>query len=299
MIGLLLQLQLIVANQQSASASVLRGDSMVHMHVGNGPHEAAISPDGKIGVISIYGDRMPGNQIAVIDLASDSVIRTIDLGNYRRPHGMHFLSNTLLASTSEMSRNVVLVDVSKGAVVDTIPTTQRGSHMVAFTADLKHAYTSNVPDNTVSELDVVGRKFVRTFSVPNQPEGITVLPNGSEVWVGSNTTGKVSIIDTKSGEITHTLEGIKLPYRLGAAPNGKLVAIVDGDGNKLFVADVKDHKLTGSVDLVAPRGVSITRDSKLAYVTLEGGSVAVVDLGKLAVIKMYAVQASPDGVAVR
>ena len=78
----------------------------------------------------------PGNQLAVIDLVRDSVIRTIDLGQYTRPHGAAFLgnSNDRVALTSETTGNVVLVTLSTGAI-ETIPTNARTSHMIAVTAD--------------------------------------------------------------------------------------------------------------------------------------------------------------------
>jgi len=48
---------ILVANQQSASATIvdLATNTITHIPVGNGPHEAAISPDGKWGFISVYG----------------------------------------------------------------------------------------------------------------------------------------------------------------------------------------------------------------------------------------------------
>ena len=84
---------ILVANQQSASASIvdLATNTITHIPVGNGPHEAAISPDGRWGFISVYGVGGPqgaGNQIAVIDMAARKVVRMIDLGTYTRPHGM-------------------------------------------------------------------------------------------------------------------------------------------------------------------------------------------------------------------
>ena len=295
------QLQLVVANQQAGTASVLTpdGSTMVHLPVGEGPHEAVISPDGRTAVVSIYGARTPGHQLAVIDLTRDSVIRmiTLDAPPYFRPHGMAFLNGgKQLIATSEVAQKLVIVDLTTGAFVNAIPTNARGSHMVAVTADGKHAFTSNVPDNTVSEIDVAKGAFVRKFDVPLQPEGITVLPNGSEVWVGSNKTGAVSVISTSSGSITHTISGMTFPYRLGASPDGKLVAIVDGEGNKLQVASVAEHRLIGSIDLEKPRGVIITSDNRHAYVTLEGEQVVEVDLAALKVLRTFAVQASPDGV---
>lgn len=121
---------LLVANQRSASASIvdLATGSVTHLDVGTGPHEAAISSDGRWGVVTIYGAQTPGNQLAVIDMARRSIARTIDLGNYRRPHDVTFLprSTTRVAVTSEASQRVIEVDVEKGAVVGEVDTRANG-----------------------------------------------------------------------------------------------------------------------------------------------------------------------------
>src|SRR5687768_8975150 len=54
---------------------------------GDGPHEVAVSADGKTAVIANYGDSAnPGKTLSVIDVPGKKVVRTIDLGEYRRPH---------------------------------------------------------------------------------------------------------------------------------------------------------------------------------------------------------------------
>jgi len=54
---------------------------------GNGAHEVAVSHDGRWAVVSNYGVRgAPGNTLTVIDVAAAVVTRTIDLGEFRRPH---------------------------------------------------------------------------------------------------------------------------------------------------------------------------------------------------------------------
>lgn len=293
--------EVVVANQQSASASIMTGDgiSMKHVTVGAGPHEAAISPDGRVAVVTIYGTQTPGNQLAVIDLAGDTVTRIIDLGSYTRPHGAAFLAgrSDRVVVTSEATNNVVLVDLVTGAV-EAIPTQARASHMVAVTADGTRGWTANIVDNSVSEIDLTGRRFVRSFAVPARPEGIAVTPDGAEVWVGSNETGAVTVISTATGTIIHTLTGTTFPYRLTAAPDGSRMAIVDGTGNRLVIADVASHLIVGSIALDSPRGVAIAPDNRTAYVTLAGGLLAVVDIESMTVRRTLAVQASPDGVGV-
>lgn len=293
--------EVVVANQQSASASIMTGagTSMTHVTVGAGPHEAAVSPDGRVAVVTIYGTQTPGNQLAVIDLAGDTVTRIIDLGSYTRPHGAAFLAgrSDRVVVTSEATNNVVLVDLVSGAV-EAIPTQARASHMVAVTADGTRGWTANIVDHSVSEIDLTGRRFVRSFAVPARPEGIAVTPDGAEVWVGSNETGAVTIISTATGAIIQTLTGTTFPYRLTASPDGSRMAIVDGTGNRLVIADVATHRIVGSIVLDSPRGVAIAADNRTAYVTLAGGQLAVVDIGSMTVRRTLAVQASPDGVGV-
>ena len=291
--------EIVVANQQSASATIIEGTATRHLHVGNGPHEAAISPDGRTAVVTIYGAQVAGSQLAIIDLVRDTVVRTLELAPYTRPHGVVFLgeSNTRVAVTSESTQNVVIVDLETGEILP-VSTNARGSHMVAVDAAGRRGWTADIGSNSVTELDLSSRQRVRSISVPPRPEGIAVTPDGAEVWVGSNETGAVTVLSTASGQVVATLTQTTFPYRLTASPDGRLVAIVDGQGDRLVIGDVATHAITGSVPLPAPRGVAISPDSRTAYVTLAGGELAVVDLTTFAEVQRFAVQASPDGVAV-
>jgi YVTN family beta-propeller protein len=293
----------LVANQESASATVadFTRNSAFNLHVGTGPHEAAISPDGKLGVLSIYGDKTPGNQLAIVDLATRKLVRTIDLGNYKRPHGAIFLpgNSTLLAVTSEATQRVLLVDVTQGSIVAEIPTENPLSHMMGITADGKHIYTANVRAGSISELDVAKRAFTRQLQVATQTEGIAVRPDGKEVWVGSNDAGTVSIVDTKSWTVVAKISGFGMPYRIGISPNGKLAAICDPKDSSVHVVDVASRKLLGNITgLGAPNGVTIAPDNRTAFVTApDTREVVAVDLVSRTVRARMPVQSSPDGVA--
>ena len=293
---------LLVANQQDASASLidLRTDTMKFIPVGIGPHEAAISPSGRTGVVTIYGQRPPGNELAVIDIAAGSVTRTISLGQYTRPHGAVFIpgDETRVVVTSESTGNVVIVNLESGTVEAAIPTMAQGSHMAAITADGKRVFTSNVGSGSVSEIDLVGRKFVRAIPVAPRVEGIAVTPDGSLVFAGSNTDGTVSIIDTGTGSIVGTLTGFKLPYRLAASADGRTAMVCDPEGGAIAAIDVATRAVAWRLDgLASPRGVSIAPDGRTAFVTLaDDPSVGVVDMNAHKLVRTIPVGQSPDGV---
>ena len=131
----------VVANQQSASASIidLPAGTSTEVPVGTGPHEAAVTTDGRLGIVTVYGAQVPGSQLAVIDLATKKVVRTIELGDLRRPHGAVVISSNpdRVVVTSEMSQRIAIVNVTAGTVESVIPTDAGGSHMNAVCTPLQ------------------------------------------------------------------------------------------------------------------------------------------------------------------
>jgi YVTN family beta-propeller protein len=97
---------LVVANMNDNLATVLdvaTGAVRATLPTGEGPHEVAVSHDGRWALASNYGVRgKPGRSITVIDVTRATVDRTISLDGYLRPHGMVFLpGDTVVAVTCE------------------------------------------------------------------------------------------------------------------------------------------------------------------------------------------------------
>ena len=294
----------IVANKQAASASIIEvrtGATLATLPVGNGPHEVAVSRDGRWAVVTNYGAQSPGNSLTVLDLSTLTVARTIDLGEYRRPHGVQFIGATArVAVTSEVARMVVIVDIAAGSVLDMLPTNAAGSHMVGITADGARAWTANIGDGSVSEFDLLKGEFVRQVAVSTRTEGIGVAPDGRSVWVGSNDQHTVSVIDPAEGKVAAVLPSPGFPYRVSMSPDGKYAVVPQPEGGAVRIFDVATRKELGAVTLAGePVGTAVSGDSKRAYVSLQGtNEVAVIDLEKRVEIKRFPSGAGPDGIAV-
>jgi DNA-binding beta-propeller fold protein YncE len=89
--ALVAQGTLIVLNKAEASASLLdatTGTVVATLPTGTGPHEVAVSPDGRWALVANYGAGEGGRSLTVLDVPARRVERTIDLGDYRRPHGV-------------------------------------------------------------------------------------------------------------------------------------------------------------------------------------------------------------------
>jgi DNA-binding beta-propeller fold protein YncE len=295
---------IVVANKQAATASIIEvgtGKTLATLPVGNGPHEVAVSRDGRWAVVTNYGSQSPGNSLTLLDLSTLTVARTIDLGEYRRPHGAAFIGSTMkLAVTSEVTRMVVIVDAATGAVTNAIPTNAPGSHMVGVTADGARAWTANIGDGSVSELDLRGETFVRQLPVSTRTEGIGVAPDGRSIWVGSNDQHTVSVVDPATGKVAVVLPSPGFPYRVSISPDGKYAVVPQPEGGAVRIFEVATRKELGTVVLTGePVGTAVSGDGRFAYVSLQGtNEVAVVDLEKRVEVKRFAAGAGPDGIAV-
>lgn len=295
---------LIVTNKGPSTATIIDAESgraLTTLPTGKGPHEVVVSRDGRIAVVTDYGSQSGGSTLTVIDVPGLKVVRTIDLGEYRRPHGIVFLpGDSLVAVTSESSRNVVIVNVGAGVVRNAIPTQHNGSHMVGVTEDGARAYTGDIGSNTVSELNMLKGKYVRSWDVPTQPEAINVTPDGSEIWVGSNATGKVSVVNPTTGAITTAAEGFGWPYRVLFTPDVKTVLLPDLRREELRFVDRATHKELGRLSFAGggPQGITITPDGKYILQSLsQQGRVAVIDAMARKVVGYIPAGETPDGIA--
>jgi DNA-binding beta-propeller fold protein YncE len=314
---------LVVANQQGASATIVDAASMktiTTVKVGEGPHEAAVSPDGRWAVVTNYGTREAvGNSLSVIDLEAPTpvVTRTIDLGEYKRPHGAAFIQDgRKLVVTSEATQRLVMVDFASGKVDTALATNARGSHMVAVRRDGKRAWTANIGDGNITEFDLDARRTIRQLPAAPDDEGIATTPGGILVWVGSNTQKTVTIIDTQRGETIGTLSGFGFPYRIGISRTGRVAVVNDPTANKIWLFDVGTRRELAQIDLAkvegvrattggppgqagaGPEGVTFDPIADFAYITLHGtNQVVAVDLAANKVVGFGPVGEGPDGIA--
>jgi len=293
---------LIVTNKSVATATIIdvaSGRALATLPTGQGPHEIALSSNGGTAVVTDYGGPV-GRTLTVIDVPTRAVARTIDLGEYRRPHGIAFLpGDSLVAVTSEASQHVVIVNIAQGVVRRAIPTRNAGSHMLGLTADASRIYTGDIGSNTVSELNGRTGEYVRSFGVPRQPEAINVTPDGAEVWVGSNAEGKITVLDPRTGALRTAADGFGWPYRVLFTPDTRTVLLPDLENEVLRFLDRASHRELGRIAFSGggPQGITTTPDGRYAFQSLSQQSrVAVVDIASRTVAGHIPAGATPDGV---
>jgi YVTN family beta-propeller protein len=236
---------------------------------GKGPHELAITKDGKWAVTTDY---VGGNSLTVLDIAQTSVVRTISLKKYPQPHGILFMQDqTHVAVSSEGSNTAVIVNIHTGAIVKELDTTQNGSHMVALPALSNKVYTTNMADDSVSVLDVKTARLDKLIPMPKTPEAITINQAGTELWVGRNHDGLVSLFNANTNEQIKQWTGYTFPYRILLTRDERYGVIPDYRQNTLDVFDVANKTKLNRINLGAndgPKGVTFAPDDRTLFLSL-------------------------------
>jgi YVTN family beta-propeller protein len=307
---------IVTSNMNDNTASLVdaaTGRAIATLPTGEGPHEVAISHDGRTALVSNYGVRgKAGSTITVVDIAAARVVRTLDVSPHTRPHGMAFFpGDTLAAVTSETSGAVLVVEVRSGHVVDTLATQGRATHMIGLSTRGERMVTANIASGTISVIDPRDRSATRTITVAAQPEGIAIAPNGETAWVGSNRDHVVLVVDLRTNQPVDTLRGFGLAYRMAVSPDGRTAVITDPVDAKIHVVDAATRDERFVIDVArdsvlptaevagspSPEGVTISPDSRWAFVTLQGRNrVATIDLEHGAIVAMAPIGTWSDGV---
>lgn len=289
----------VVLNKQGANASFIdlaTATVVATAPTGPGPHELVVSRDGSVAVGTDYG----GQTLTVFGVPSASVLRTIDLGRYTRPHGIVFLpGDSLVAVTSESTGTVVIVRVADGEIVEALPTNAQGSHMVAATADGRTLWTGDMGSHTVTELARGSGSPVRALSAPEQPEAINVTPSGDRVIAGSNATGRVTAWTTSDGAATTVGEGFGWPYRIFFTPGVEQILVPDLRNEVLRFFDGDSYEELGRIAFAGegPQGLILHPDGRHLFLSLSAANrIAIVDVGERRVVGYLPAGAGPDGI---
>lgn len=297
------------------------GRSRATLPTGNGPHEAAISPDGATLVVSDYGTRAePGSSLTVIDLATRRVVSNVDLGAPKKPHGLAWLGTQYLAVTAEGSGELLIVNPREGKVVRAVSTGQEISHMVAVTPEGNRAFVANIGSGSVTVIDLQTGQKLKDIPTGAGAEGIAFRPGTREVWVTNREADTLSVIDADRLAVIATIPCPGFPIRIAFSPrglralvtatkSGEVVAIDPVHKRETIrkkldlsvVAEAKD-RLFGDrfADSPAPVGLLFDPSGRRAYVAAtQSDRVIEVDTESLDVVRVIETGREPDGMAVR
>ena len=269
-------------------------------------HEVAASAEGPTAYVPIYGNSgvgksgTDGRAMAVIDLISRRVVKTLDFDQPLRPHCAVFgPKNGLLYVTTELSNSITVIDPRSLRIVSSIPTGQRESHMLAITQDGQRGYTANVGPGTVSAIDLVAQKPLAIIPISRQTQRISLSIDDHWAFTADQTAPRLAVIDTSTNKVK---TWVKLPTEAyGTAPtlDGRWLLITLPAANKVGVLDLASMKMARTVDVdKMPQEILVRPDGEVAYVScMASGKIAAINLKTWNVDKLISAGPQADGLA--
>jgi DNA-binding beta-propeller fold protein YncE len=239
-------------------------------------HEMIMSLDGAKVFASVYGGGVfrkninPDRRIAVIDLASKSLERLIDVGADLAPHGLMMDCTGTLWATGELGNKLLAIDPDS-TVIDSVDL--GGSpHWCAVSHSTGKVFASLKATDAVVVVDRDRRRPVDRIAIPNLAEGLAVAPDGETLYVVAHRKGELHVIDSRSHSlrVTVAVQGLHSAgnqlRRVRVSPDGKYVLVSSTFDRHAAVLEADGLKQIGSLETArSPMGFGFATDGKHAY----------------------------------
>ncbi|WP_209347845.1 YncE family protein [Pontixanthobacter sp. CEM42] len=239
---------LFVANKFGHTLSKIdlgSGEEVKRVDSCTNPHELATSPDGMHVALACYG----GTTLDIFATSDLRRVKSIDLGDNARPHGIVWHANGSLYATAEGQKRVYWIrrPLARDAKPLGFATGKEGSHMLAISPDGRHAWTTDLGSKTVTLVDLITRRAPQSVEVGVEPEGIALSPDGKALWVSARGSNKAFELNPANLEIRREVATGAFPLRLAIRPQGDVAVTSDLADGGLTVIDLATAKAVRSI----------------------------------------------------
>ena len=234
--------------------------------VGAGPEHMDISKDNRW----LYVGNIEGGTVSAIDLDQNREVAR--LKGFHEPHGATILAagnkvyipnrGAQLVGVVESAAQFSTKDISVGSLAGlaSFDRDQAGAAMhrersipvngvanVTLTLDEKFAYIATGDANSVTVLDTVTDKIIRTIPVGMDPWRAYASPDGKYMVVPNNGDQTISVIDVRSHTLVATLPGG--PDMTGVNFAKGKGYVVSRGANQVLVYNLSTLEKTGQLDM--------------------------------------------------
>lgn len=259
------------------------GKRIAGAKVGAYPHEIVLSADKKSlyvsdnGILWMTNPGAGGNTISIVDLASMKRVGVIDLGPYRRPHGLDIDPRSgLLVATIENPDGLLLIDPVKRKVLRKFDVQGADPHMVIFDAQGEYAIVSNTATATLAAVNLRSGA-VKLMPTDARPQGAVRSHDGKLLYVTNAEGHSITIYDLARKQQIGRIATGRGPARIVLTPDGKTLVYNLGEDNAVGFADVAARKQIAVVAIGGrPLSLTASADGRFAYAGIQDQDRVVV-----------------------
>ena len=235
----------------------------------------------------IFVSNENSDTVVVLEKQSKKIIKTIETGGRPRDLKFNFDFSKLYVVVSE-ENHILEIDTKKLIILDQIKT---GDDPEIFDIDYNNNYAavSNEDDNQLTIINLNNKKIIaRINDVGVEPEGVNFSPDGKLIYVTSEGTSSVLIIDAIEKKIVNEILVGSRPRR-GLFVNGGTEYWVSNElSGTVGVIDTTKQEIKKTIKFtikgireqqITPVDFAYAKKNNLVFVTLGNANhVAVVDV---------------------
>jgi len=270
------------------------GRRLGEVQVGHLPHEMAFSPDRRLlyvtdnGMLWMTDPGEGGNSISIIDVRSRHKTGTIDLGNFRRPHGIAVLPRTgEIVVTIENPYGLLRIDPVARKVVRKYDVAGNSPHMVVLADGT--AWVSDSGSGAVAVVNLVSGAVDALIPTGKNPQGAALSPDGKRFYVTNMESNSISIVDAQTRRVEGEIRTGTGPARVFVTPDGKTLVYNLQTGQAMGFADLATRLETARIPLPGqPLSVSLSRDGQTAYLGIQDSDkVVIVSVPQRKIVRVF------------
>jgi YVTN family beta-propeller protein len=227
----------------SASGKVLRT-----LTLPGRPNQCAVTPNGKFVAVPIFD----GDSVQITDGESMKVVKSLPV---LMPHNcLNAGNNDHMFVTSIRGNLVNMIDLRTLEYMAQIPV-GGVPRPIAVDREEKNLYVALSLLHGFVIADIASRKVVHKVEFPALPadldlrpllntatHGLTLTPDGKELWAASVPTGTVYIYDVAAAKVSSTVAVGQLPNWIAFSPDGRYGCVTNTGSNDCSIIDRRNKK---------------------------------------------------------
>jgi YVTN family beta-propeller protein len=279
------------------------GTRVAGVKVGNFPHEGVLSADRRLlyvtdnGVLWLTDEGEGGNTVSIIDVHAMKKTGVIDLGRFRRPHGIALAPTPgqLLVATERPPR-LLLVDIAERKVLRDYEVQGKNPHMMTVGPDREWVFVSNTESGTVIAIHLADG---RSELIPTaaRPQGSVLTPAG-DLYVTNTAAGRITVIDPRTRKAQREIPIGKGAGRIALTPDAKTMVYNLQEDQGVGFLDVATGRQTAVVPLGGrPLSLTMSRDGKSVFSGVQDqDKVFVISVPERKILRVFQTpkDAGPD-----
>lgn len=269
-----------------------------------------------------YVTNESSGDLSIIDLATNTVVSTVPLG--KRPRGLRpsadgrllfvalsgspvagpGVDESRLPPPDRSADGIGVVDLRKERLLRIIKSGQDPEQLTVGANG--RLFVANEDAAKATFIDTARGSIVAEVPVGSEPEGVTVTPDGREVWVTSEGDGQVFAIDIPSAAVVAKIDVGHRPRSIAFLPDGSRAFVTCENDAAVSVVNAREHQFVKQIPLTDPEaqprarpmGLAVSPDGSTLYVSTGSfGKVFVVDTATEAPVASFDVGKRPWGIA--